>query len=103
MDREAWWATVDGVAKELDMTDWLPKQWIKNQSPGRSVVKNLPANAGDSGDMDLTPVQEDPLEDEMATHCSVLAWKNPVDKETWWATYSPQGHKRVIHDLVTQK
>ena len=23
MDREAWWATVHGVAKELDTTDWL--------------------------------------------------------------------------------
>ena len=23
MDREAWWATVHGVTKELDTTEWL--------------------------------------------------------------------------------
>ena len=40
--------------------------------PGGSVVKNLPA-------MQETQVQslgwEDPLEEEMATHSSILAWR----------------------------
>ena len=27
--------------------------------------------------------QEDPLEKEMATHSSTLAWKNPMDREAW--------------------
>ena len=26
---------------------------------------------------------EDPLEKEMATHSSILAWKNPMDGGTW--------------------
>ena len=26
------------------------------------------------------------LEKEMATHSSILAWKNPMDREAWWAT-----------------
>ena len=30
--------------------------------------------------------QEDFLEKEMATHSSILAWKNSVDGGTWWAT-----------------
>ena len=30
--------------------------------------------------------QEDPLEKEMATHSSTLAWKNPMDRGAWWAT-----------------
>ena len=30
--------------------------------------------------------QEDPLEKEMATHSSTLAWKNPMDGGTWRAT-----------------
>ena len=30
--------------------------------------------------------QEDPLEKEMATHSSILAWKNPMDGGGWWAT-----------------
>ena len=27
--------------------------------------------------------QEDPLEKEMATHSSILAYKNPMDGEAW--------------------
>ena len=38
------------------------------------MVKNLPAN---SGDMALILGQEDPLEKEMATHSSILAWDIP--------------------------
>ena len=30
--------------------------------------------------------QEDPLEKEMATQSSILAWKNPMDRGAWWAT-----------------
>ena len=37
-------------------------------------VKNLPVNAGDVGSI---PVWEDPLEKEMATHSSILAWEIP--------------------------
>ena len=37
------------------------------------VVKNPPANAGDSRDMGLIPGSEDPLEKGMATHSSNLA------------------------------
>ena len=28
--------------------------------------------------------QEDPLEEGMATHSSILAWKNPTDTGGWW-------------------
>ena len=30
--------------------------------------------------------QEDPLEKGMATHSSILAWRNPMDQGAWWAT-----------------
>ena len=30
--------------------------------------------------------QEDPLEKGMATHSCILAMKNPMDREAWWAT-----------------
>ena len=42
------------------------------------MTKNLPANAGDSG---LIPGLEDPLEKEMATHSSILAWEIPRTEE----------------------
>ena len=29
---------------------------------------------------------EDPLEKEMATHSSILAWKNSMDRGAWQAT-----------------
>ena len=28
----------------------------------------------------------------MANHSDILDWKNPLDREAWWAT-SPWGHK----------
>ena len=39
--------------------------------------KESSCNAGDTGDTDLGRYlgQEDPLEEEMATHSSILAWK----------------------------
>ena len=38
-----------------------------------SVVKNLPASAGDTGVQSLS--REHLLEKEMATHSSILAWE----------------------------
>ena len=28
---------------------------------------------------------EDPLEEGMATHSSILAWRIPMDSRAWWA------------------
>ena len=40
--------------------------------------KNLPVNAGDTGNEDLITLgQEDPLEKGLATHSSILAWGIP--------------------------
>ena len=41
------------------------------------VVKNLPANAGDMKDVGLILGWEDLLEEGVATHSSVLAWRIP--------------------------
>ena len=30
--------------------------------------------------------REDPLEEGMANHSSILAWRIPMDREAWWAT-----------------
>ena len=40
--------------------------------------------------------EEDPLEKEMATHSSVLAWRIPQMEEAWWATVP--GIARIKHD-----
>ena len=41
------------------------------------MVKNLPANAGDIKDAVQSVGWEDPLEEDMATHSSVLSWEVP--------------------------
>ena len=50
------------------------------------MVKNPPANAGDIRDAVRSLGQEDPLEEGMATHSSILAWGIPKDRGAWWAT-----------------
>ena len=61
--------------------------------PGGSVVKNLPASAGDVGSI---PGLEDPLEKEVATHTSILAWKIPWTEDP--GRLQSTGSKRVRHN-----
>ena len=49
--------------------------------PGSSVVKNLPAVQETEETWVQTLGWKDPLEEEMATHCSVLAWEIPWTEE----------------------
>ena len=49
-------------------------QHISAALPGGSVVKSPPANAGD---VSLIPGLEDPLEEKMVTHSSILVWRIP--------------------------
>ena len=39
------------------------------------MLKNPPASTGDAGDTGLIPGFERSLEEEMATHSSILSWK----------------------------
>ena len=39
---------------------------------------------------------EDPLEEGMATHYSILTWRIPMDKGAWWAIV--HGVARVGHN-----
>ena len=45
------------------------------------AVKNLPAIAGNARDAVRSLGQEDPLEEGMATHSSIPAWKIPWTEE----------------------
>ena len=60
---------------------------------GGSAVKNLPASAGDR---DLVPGAEDPLEEGMATYCSILAWSIPWAQEPGGLQFMEL--QRVRHD-----
>ena len=64
--------------------------------PSGSVVKNPSANARDKGDESSMPGWEDLLEEEMATHSSILAWRIPWTEEPG-GLYSME-LQRVGHD-----
>ena len=61
-------------------------------SPSGSMVKNPPAIAGDAGLL----IWENPLEKEMATHSSILAWTTPRTEEPGGLLST--GSQRVGHD-----
>ena len=58
----------------------------------------MPANAGDAGSV---PGWEDPLEEEMAPHYSILAWRIPWTEES--GGLQSMGSQRVGHDRVTEQ
>ena len=64
---------------------------------GGSVVKNLPTVQESEETWVWSQGWEDPPEEEMATHSSILAWRIPMDRGTWLATDSPWGC-RARHD-----
>ena len=59
-------------------------------------IKESTCNARDPGSI---PGWEDPLEEEMATHASVLAWRFPWTEEP--GGLDSMGSQRLGHDCVT--
>ena len=59
--------------------------------PGGSEGKESACNTGDPGSI---PGREDPLEKEMATHFSILAWRIPWIEEPG-GLHSPWGRKEL--------
>ena len=66
--------------------------------PGGSVVKNPPASAGELGSL---PGSGRSLEEETATHSSVLAWRSPWTEEP--GGLRSMGSQRVGQDLATKR
>ena len=64
--------------------------------PGGSVVKNLPA-AQEPQEMRVRSLdREDPLEEGVASHSSILAWRIPWTEEP--GGLQSMGFQRVRHD-----
>ena len=63
------------------------------------VVNNnkTPANAGDHKSHRFFLVQEDPLEEGMGIHSSILAWRIPMDRGGWWGIWAMRS-QRINHD-----
>ena len=60
------------------------------------MVENLPANAGDVEMQIRSLGQEDPLEEGMAMHSSILAWRIPWTEEP--GGLQSMGSQRVEHN-----
>ena len=60
------------------------------------VVRNPPANAGDIRDVVHSLGWEDPLEEGMATHANILAWRIPWAEEP--GRLQSMGPQRVGHE-----
>ena len=60
------------------------------------MVKNLFVNVGDKRDTGSILGGEDPLEKEMTTHSSILAWKIPWTEES--GGLQSMGLQRVRHN-----
>ena len=67
--------------------------YIREGFPGGSEVK---ASACKAGDLGSSLGQEDPVEKEMATHSSILAWRIPWMEEP--GRLQSTGLQRVGHD-----
>ena len=67
--------------------------------PGGSVVKNLPAMQELQETQVWSLGWEDPLEKDMVTHSSILAWKIPWTEEP--GRLQSVGSQRVRHDWAT--
>ena len=67
--------------------------------PGGSVVKNPPAVQEPQEVRVLSLDQEDPLEEGMATHSSILAWR--IHGQRSLAGYNPWDHKESDRTEVT--
>ena len=63
--------------------------------PGSSDSKESTCKVGD---LDSIPGLGITLEEGMATHSNILAWRIPMDRGAWWA--SPWGHKEM--DMTEQ-
>ena len=60
------------------------------------MTKNLPVNTGDLRDASSVPDGEDPREEGMATHSSILAWRIPWTEEA--GRLNSVGSQRVRHN-----
>ena len=64
--------------------------------PGAAVVKNLPAMRETQETQVLSLGREDPLDEGMATHSSIPAWKTPWTEEP--GGLQSTGLQRVGHN-----
>ena len=90
------------VSKDFKIPNLSNFEWIAYQSGDERapwaalVIMNPPANAGGIREMGQTLGGEDPLEEGMATHSSILAWRTQWTEEPGRLQFI--GSQRVRND-----
>ena len=64
----------------------MPEHYSSNGFPGGAVVKNLPANAGDTRDMGLIPESGRSPKIRNGNSLQYSCLENSTDRGAWWAT-----------------
>ena len=82
--------------RATSLGNWREVEMVQRASQVSPVVKNPPASAGDVRDTDLIPGLGRSLEEGMATHSSVLAWRIPWTEEP--GGLQSMGSQRFGHD-----
>ena len=102
MDRGVWWATVHEVAqrwtrlKQLSSTSTMYQRF-----PGGLVVKNSPANAGDTGDTSSIPGSERSPGERNGNPLQYFCLGNAMDRQTWRTTV--HGSQKVECALASKQ
>ena len=98
----SWEIRAGSTIREMERQPKGKRHWLQGNTTSlvAQFVKNLPA-------MQETPVwflgQEDPLEEEMATFSSILAWRIPMDRRAWQAIIDGVTKSRTrLSDKVQQ-
>ena len=117
MDGRAWWATVHWVAKSRTRLKWLSSSiqlyltvqvelfWKISYWNKFCLLRSFPGGSGskESTSVQETQVsslgQEDLLEEEMAIHSSILAWRIPWTEKP--GGLQSIGSQRVRNNWVT--
>ena len=64
---------------------------LRQREGGAKAEEGLPGSSGgeesacNAGDLVQSLGWEDPLEEGMAAHSSMLTWRTPTDRGAWWA------------------
>ena len=92
------WGSQVGCCRWVAQSQTGLKQ-LSSSSSSRSVGKESACKTGDQGSI---PEWEDPLEKEMTTHSSILAWRIPWKEEPGRLQATCYVVSRVGHDLLTK-
>ena len=96
----AWKTSCD--VKEADTGNHLLDDSVYTKGfPDGSAVKNLPAMPETQETWVWSLGREDPLEEEVVTHCSILAWKIPWTEEPGRLQF--KGLQRVKHNWANKQ